>query len=194
VIGVGSRCLVGAAALAGVLAVTGCAPSSQVDTTGGPAAPAVTGPSTVATTATPTATALPEQAAILSQYRAFFAALTPLSKAPYRQRLSGMKKFAVDPELTRVMGGIAASQAAGEVGYGAMIIRPVVGRVSGGTATLTDCQDNSHSGRLKSATGEKVTVGRVNQLATVTMKRGADGTWRMATVVYSPEGSCHAGQ
>lgn len=132
----------------------------------------------------------PQEAAILSQYRAFFASITRLSKEKYEVRYPAMQKLAVDPELTQVMGGIAASQRAGEVLYGDVVLRPTILTVDGGTALLKDCQDTSQHGRMKVSTGKKVTVGRVNDLAKVTMKRGTDGVWRMATIAYAPAGSC----
>lgn len=186
-----SRFLGGAAALAGVLVLSGCGRSGQVDTSGGPA-PVATATPTRTATAAPSTKALQEQAAILSQYRAFFASLTPLSREKYAVRYPAMQKLAVDPELRQVSGGMAASQAVGEVGYGSPVVRPEIQSVSQGSATVTDCQDNSASGRMKLATGKKVTVGRPDQLAKVTVKRGTDGIWRVATVEYAPDGSCHA--
>lgn len=126
----------------------------------------------------------------MSQYRAFFDALTPLSKERYAVRYSAMKKLAVDPELTQVMSGMSATQAAGEVFYGKFVLHPKVVSVSGNTASLADCQDTSMHGRMRSATGKKLTVGRKNDLAKVTMKRGANGVWRIATIKYTPAGSC----
>lgn len=185
---------VGLVALAIIASLAGCNSSSGVDTSEGPE-PGTTTPSTTATTtpaASPSASALPEAEAILSQYRKFFASLTPLSKEPYAVRYPAMQKLAVDPELTTAMSGIAASQALGEVGYGSATVRPKITSIKGVVAALTDCQDNSTVGRQKKASGKKVTVGRANQLAKVAMKRGADGIWRVATVEYAPEGSCHA--
>ena len=101
-----------------------------------------------------------------------------------------MRTLAVDPALQRVMGGMAASDAAGEVGYGEDIVRPILSSVHGETAVLTDCQDTSNHGRAKTATGERVTVGVKDTLVNVTMARGADRAWRMATIEYEPAGSC----
>jgi len=187
-----SRFLGGAAALAGVLVLSGCGRSSQVDTSGGPPAPVATATPTRTATPTPSTKALPEQAAILSQYRAFFASLTPLSREKYAVRYPAMQKLAVDPELTRVMGGIAAANSAGEVYYGVPESRPVITSIAGDSASLTDCQDTSRAGRIKQVTGKIVTVGGKNDFARITMKRGGDGTWRVATLEYAPAGSCHA--
>ena len=101
-----------------------------------------------------------------------------------------LRKVAAEPELTRVLGGIAAAQHVGEVFYGDDLVRPQIVRVTGMKATLRDCADTSQHGRLKVATGKRVTVGYKNDLAIVTMIRGGDGFWRVATVESKPAGSC----
>lgn len=85
---------------------------------------------------------------------------------------------------------MAAAEAFGEVGYGSHVLQPQVVKVSGAAATVRDCQDSSRTGRMKIATGEKVTVGVKNVLVTVGMKLGADGVWRVSTADYDSAGSC----
>jgi lambda repressor-like predicted transcriptional regulator len=145
---------------------------------------------TVAVSSSPTP--FPEETQILAQYRAFFAVLTPASKAKPAVRLAMLKTYATEPSLTRTLGGLAAAAAAGEVLYGQDILRPELVNVVGIVATIRDCQDTSGVGRLKVATGKKVTVGVMNTLATVVMKRGNDGVWRVSTVENKPAGSCSA--
>lgn len=190
-----------AAVLTAALAVASCSPASGVDAQG-PVTPTPTAmPTTSTSTLDPTPPSSPSampattpgSADILDQYRAFFASLTPLSKASYDARLAAMQKLATDPELTRVMGGMAASTQAGEVFYGEDIIRPMIVSVVGDVATIADCQDTSNHGRERLATGEKVTVGVKNTLANITMKRGADGVWRVAAIENQQAGSCAAG-
>lgn len=176
------------ALLAVVLTLTGCSSGSGVHVQGLPTPTAsATSPAT-----TSSATGFPEEQQILAQYRAFFTTLTPASKATAAGRFMMMQKVATDPALTRVLGGIAAAQHAGEVYYGQDLVRPELTKVVGMTAMLRDCQDSSGAGRLKTSTGKKVTVGRKNDLAIVTMKRGPDGVWRVSTVTYKPAGSCSA--
>lgn len=195
-----ARAASASAALAAVLVAAGCSSSSGVDAQG-PVTPApsryapptaeasaTAAPSASSTTSSTTA----EKSAILSQYKAFFASLTPLSKVEANTRYKAMRKLATDPELTRVMGGMAASTKAGEVGYGDITVRPEITAMNGSTAEIKDCQDTSTHGRKKASTGQKITVGRKNDLAKVTMKRGDDGIWRVAAVEYAPAGSCEA--
>lgn len=140
----------------------------------------------------PTGPVVPEQDAILSQYKAFWAILTPASKAEPEARRAMLEKVAVDPSLTRTLNGMRASDNIGEVAYGQEVVRPELVSADGATATLRDCQDGSAAGRVKVATGEKVTVGAKDALAIVTMQRGADAVWRVSTVEYQPAGSCSA--
>lgn len=162
----------------GVVTQTLPTPSSVPAATVGPTAPAVP--------------VLPEQEAILTQYRAFWAILTPASRAKPEARRAMLETVAVDPSLTRTLNGMRASDSIGEVAYGQEVVRPELVSADGGTATLRDCQDGSAAGRVKVATGEKVTVGVKDALAIVTMQRGADAVWRVSTVEYQPAGSCSA--
>ncbi len=176
-----------AAVFVAFLTLTGCSGNGvKVQSLPTPTA-SVTSPA-----ATPTATGLAEEQQILAQYSAFFAALTPASKATPAGRLEMLRLVATDPSLTRTLGGIAAAAAAGEMLYGRDVLRPEVISVVGTTATLRDCQDTSGFGRVKVATGKRVTVGVKNTLATVVMKRGTDGVWRVSTVENKPAGSCSA--
>jgi hypothetical protein len=180
------RRIVVAAVLAAGAALAACSQDSGVHVQTFP-----TDTPTVAVSSSPTP--FPEESQILSQYRAFFAVLTPASKAKPAVRLAMLKTYATEPSLTRTLGGLAAAAAAGEVFYGQDILRPELVNVVGTVATIRDCQDTSGVGRLKVATGKKVTVGVMNTLATVVMKRGNDGVWRVSTVENKPAGSCSAG-
>ena len=187
-----------AAALTVALMLAGCNSAGTVNAQG-PVTPAPTATPTTHTpdakpSASPSgATAItPESAKILNQYKAFFASLTPLSKANNSARLAALQKLATDPELTRVLGGLAASTQAGEVLYGALVLRPKIQSRNATTATIIDCQDTSRNGRMVAATGRKVTVGRVDDLAKVKLALGPDRIWRVATVEYAAAGSCHA--
>jgi len=91
------RRIVVAAVLAAGAALAGCSHDSGVHVQTFPTAtPTVA----VSSSATP----LPEESQILAQYRAFFAVLTPASKAkPAAARLAMLKRFATEPSLTRTL-------------------------------------------------------------------------------------------
>lgn len=194
-------------ALAASLLLAGCGIDNGVDAQGPVPPTSLTLPAPVApvspsasadgspapgTPASPSVAPGDERGAILAQYRAFFGSLTPLSGLDSKTRYEALNKVAVEPELSRAMGGMAAAQQAGEAYYGTPVLRPKIDSVEGDTVTILDCQDTSVNGRVKVATGEKVTVGRKNSYAQITMKRGSDGVWRVATIGYAAAGSCNA--
>ena len=185
--------------LAAAAALCGCSSGSGVRTQGPTSSdPTSASPSQSEGTATPPistptvgASSGDVSQVILAQYRAFFASLVPLSKTEPNARFTAMKRLAVDPELTQIMGAMAAATQAGEVYYGDHVLRPKIDSLQPDSATILDCQDTSAHGREVAATGKKVTVGRKNDYAQVTMKLGDDGIWRVATVGYAAAGSCN---
>lgn len=113
------RRIVVAAVLAAGAALAGCSHDSGVHVQTFPTAtPTVA----VSSSATP----LPEESQILAQYRAFFGILTPASKATPTSRFAMLRKVAIEPALSRVLGGMAAAQHVGEVFYCDDILSPAV--------------------------------------------------------------------
>lgn len=191
-----------AAALLAVLALPACTPDTQVDTSGGQPRPTTAAPSSAASTV-PAVTPAPEsptpsrsassplEAAILAQYREYFATLVSASRAKPAERRDLLSRVAVDPSLNQTLEGMAAAEAFGEVSFGTIIVHPTLVKVNGSTATVRDCQDGSGAGRRSAATGKLLVVGSKNDFAVATVKRAADGVWRVATVEYQPAGSCN---
>ena len=181
------------------IALCSCSTGSGVRAQGSASShPTGTTPSRGPGTATPATSTPPPSThsanvsdVILAQYRAFFTSLVPLSKQEPNARLEAMKRLAMDPELTQILGAMAAATQAGEVYYGSHVLRPRIDSLQPDSATILDCQDTSAHGREVAATGKKVTVGRKNDYAQVTMKLGDDGAWRVATVGYAAAGSCN---
>ncbi|MBA3745288.1 MAG: hypothetical protein H0X00_20590 [Sporichthya sp.] len=138
-------------------------------------------------TATPTAES--DEAAILVAYREFFARQTEISMAPKEQRRVLLEPFTADPALERVLRGMFAAEEIGEVGYGTPEVDPAVDSVDGDEATVLDCQDTRKFGRKEVSGGEFTTRGIKHAKVVATMKRGADGAWRVASVGY-PEEPC----
>lgn len=174
-----------ALAAAAAVAMTGCSSSSNL------ADPLPSrsslSPSSVAASPTPTSAA----AAALAQYRAFWAALTPTSKAPAGERRAMLAPYAADPELKSLLDGMRRADSQGEVFYGADVPRPTVQTISTarGVAVIRDCQDSSHAGNAKRGSGTRVTVGVARHPVVSTMHLLPDGKWRVVFVSY-PDGSC----
>lgn len=164
------------AAVAGALFLSGCGSSDQpkLDALGGPAV-----------TASPLPTAATSAAdAILAAYREFFARQTEISLADRDERRALLESIATEPALGRVLRGMFAADEIDEVGYGSAVVNPSVTSIDGDTATITDCQDTSKSGRKKRSDGKITTRGTPEAQVEATAKRGGDGKWRVATVDY----------
>ena len=140
------------------------------------------------TSPTPVATASPTpsvQDQILTQYRAFWAKLTPVSRMPAAARRAALAPYAIDPELKSLVAGFASLDAKGQVLYGANRPRPVASvSPDGATAVVNDCQDSSAAGAANRATSAPVTKGIARNHVVVTMKQSAD-VWKVYFVSYS---------
>lgn len=165
------------AAAAVASGLVGCSSDSGVDTED---------PVAAATSASPSATLTPasDNEPILAAYREFFAAQTRISSAPAGERRVMLEPLATDPALSRVLRGMFAADELGEVGYGQEVLDPRVTNVDGDDAEIEDCQDTSGIGRKKRDNGKIVTRGTPEADVRATMRRGADGSWRVATVEY----------
>jgi hypothetical protein len=146
-------------------------------------------PGTTRTSPAVSATPTTEQERILAQYRGYWAALSPASEAPVAQRKGILEPYATDPALSTALRGIRAAENLGQVYYGVIATHPEITKLTGGDASVRDCQDASKAGRKERDTGKIVTRGTTHDLALVTLKRGSDGVWRVATVDY-PGGAC----
>lgn len=166
-------------------AVAGCSSGGHVRISDSAQA---TSPSATASSSSPTPSA-PDQ--VLSQYRAFWAHLTPASLAAAGQRRAILAPFAEDPELTSLIRGMAQQDRRGEAIYGENVPHPTIGRLSvaQGLAVVRDCQDSSRSGVERRSTHARLTVGVKANPVVATLHLGADGTWRVSFVSY-PKTTC----
>ena len=144
-------------------------------------------PPTTSPTPTVTATATRSvQDAILTQYRAFWAKLTPISRMPAADRRAALAMFTVDPELKSLLAGMAATDAKGQVFYGADLPRAASASVSpdGSRAVVDDCQDSSRAGNADRRSGQKLTVGVARNHVVTTMSRSGD-VWKVYFVSHT---------
>ncbi len=151
------------------------APSTSVPVASSPA----TGPPSGGRSKPPVA----EQ--VLAQYTVFWTVITPASRAPADRRRAILAPYTTDPELSRLLRGLAAAEAVGEGQYGAEVPRATVTSVRGDTAAVRDCQDASHAGKISLKTGKPITVGVPRNPVNATLRRGPDGRWRVSTVEFT---------
>lgn len=196
-----------------LLALAGCA-KSQVDTTGGPPlpteepatpAPATAAPSSSAADspapadggASPTPSVSPSYVPashepILAAYRRFFEVVggEAWKIQDDQARYQLLSTVSTELSLNKTSGGIAASVRDGETTYGDVELHPQVVLIQGDLATVEDCQDTSQAGTMRISDGEKISVGVKNTLVKTQLRLGQDGVWRVAAVVFGPDGSC----
>lgn len=130
--------------------------------------------------------------AILAQYRAFWAHLTPASRAPRKRRREILAPYTANPELASLLSGISRDRSRGRVFYGQPILRATtVMRISPnrGIAVVRDCQDASHTGDKDLKSGRLLTQGAPHNLVVSTLHRFPDGIWRVAFVTF-PRRQC----
>jgi hypothetical protein len=97
-----------------------------------------------------------------------------------------LERYAVDPELSSLLRGMAAADAKGQAFYGENVPRPKLIRLSipKGVAVVDDCQDSSQAGIEDAKTHKHLTIGVSRNHVVVTMHRSTQG-WRVAFVSYS---------
>jgi hypothetical protein len=118
---------------------------------------------------------------ILGQYRRFWTEALPAAQAASddRGRSQILAPVAMEPALTLLIRGMAKLDREGQRAYGHDVpLRESVER-QGSTALVTGCLDSSRTGVADRATGERLTVGVPTNPVLVTLKRGADGLWRV---------------
>jgi hypothetical protein len=145
---------------------------------------ASTSPTTAARPSAPT-----EDQQVLRQYAAFWTVITSASQAAASRRPALLAPYATEPELSRLLRGLLATDAAGQRQYGAAIPRARVVSIRGATASVADCQNAAGAGLASRTTGERLTRGVVRNPVNATLLRGSDGRWRVSTVEFT-KGRC----
>jgi len=126
---------------------------------------------------------------VLAQYATFWTLITPASRAAPSSRRAMLAPYATDPELSRLLRGLLATDAVDQQDYGAPIPHARVTTIRGNTAGVFDCQDASRAGLASRSSGRRLTRGVSRNPVNATLLRGPDGQWRMSTVEF-PGGSC----
>ncbi|TDD41375.1 hypothetical protein [Saccharopolyspora elongata] len=103
-----------------------------------------------------------------------------------------------DAEVRRVAGQELADQitsrareqlAGGIRLYGAVVARVSSVQITGGQASVQDCQDASRAGQADLASGNPKNVGIARNLVHATLTKGPDAVWRVDRIEF-PGGEC----
>lgn len=122
-------------------------------------------------------------AAVVGAYDALWPAGQRAEAAPEADRQAILTPVATSTQLATMLDGIAALRAADRRTWGQVVLHPYDVQVNGDTATVQDCQNDSRAGQMNASTGQRLTHGGPAVHLQATLRRGADGAWRVARIV-----------
>ncbi len=179
----GAHCALALAAVLGVAAalagVTGC--SSQAPVTLPPKSSQLSAPSGASSPGPQ-----PAQAAVAAAYAAYFPVLQAAEKATAARAEALLAPYAAQPYLAHVVSQMASYRAQHETSHGYLVPHVTSVQVSGGRATVHDCQDASHAALADSRTGKVIpgTIGSARTSLIASLARGSDGRWRLTSLAH----------
>ena len=133
-----------------------------------------------------------DRAAVESQWVKSWDVYLEIARTPASDREALAATVAVDPTKTNMLSDAAKFDTQGLETYGSLGHRISWPQSINGatTALIDDCQDASQSGSMKTATGDKVTVGVARDHYQGSLVKGDDGVWRVEQVFYLKDEPC----
>ena len=133
-----------------------------------------------------------DRAAVESQWIKSWDVLLGMGTTPAADREALAATVAIDPIKAKMLEAGIQFDSQGLQTYGTLGHRISWPQsISGApTAVIDDCQDASQTGSMKTATGEKVTVGVPRDHYQGNLVKGDDGVWRVAEVYYLKDEPC----
>lgn len=125
---------------------------------------------------------------IKRSYVAFIGALDRADSLPPNMRREQLAIHMTDPQLTRVIDRVQAMNKEGITSYGRAVPHVQHIAVTGGDATVSDCQDSSHAGIFNTLTGKKMNRGVKEEGITAFLSKGTDGRWRVTKTISHGKG------
>ena len=133
-----------------------------------------------------------DRAAVESQWIKSWDVYLAIAVTPPADREALAATVTVDPTKANMLTDAAEFDAQGLQTYGTLGHRISWPQSINGapTAVIDDCQDRSQAGSMKTATGDKVTVGVPRDHYQGNLVKGDDGVWRVAEVYYLKDEPC----
>jgi len=166
---------------------------SSASDSSAPQSSAVASPSPAAgTESTLPAGEAADRAAVESQWIKSWDVLLGIGRTPAADREALAASVAVDPIKAKMLEAGIQFDSQGLQTYGTLGHRISWPQSINGapTAVIDDCQDRSQAGSMKTATGDKVTVGVPRDHYQGNLVKGDDGVWRVAEVYYLKDEPC----
>jgi hypothetical protein len=131
------------------------------------------------------------QEQILARYRAFWTEVLPAAAAAEpADRRDVLADAMAEPALSATLAWIVTLDRAGQKVYGhAVPVAQLVER-KGDTALAKGCLDSSRVGKADAETGKVLSRGLGREAVLVTMKRDADGVWRVYGTYFPKDPRC----
>jgi hypothetical protein len=121
-------------------------------------------------------------------YRQFWATAQAVDQRPPERWRPILSTVAAEPLLDQLLDGLADQRQNGTVMYGTVTPRPTIAQITGGRATVMDCQDASRSGELDADTGAIQRVGTSRTPVAAVLRYDTDArTWRVTEARYLAE-------
>lgn len=168
-------------------------PSSLLPSPTAPASPSPSSqPPPSPTSLDPAAQEAADRAAIEAQWIKFWEVYADIVRTPEADRIAVVDAVAVSPQKEMLLDAAATAEAAGIDSWGSVKHRiywqdPVDGKA---TATIADCQDQSESGQIDIATGERIVTGVPRIDLRGNFVRVADGTWKVEQAINLGSADC----
>lgn len=113
-------------------------------------------------------------------YLRFWSVAYSLDAHPVIEWRSRLAAVTTDPLLPQLLSALQAQHTSGIREYGQVRPQPVTVEVHGDLATVVDCQDASGAGEAYADSGMPKTVGRARTPIAASLRRDADGQWRVS--------------
>jgi hypothetical protein len=134
---------------------------------------------------------VPADQQILAQYRKLWTETIPAATAATASaRKPILAATMTDPALSDVVTRYQNLEKAGRRSYGRIIPLRQAVTVSGKTAVVDGCLDESNSGVANRKTGQKLTKGVATSPVRLTFVEGPDGLWRVSKTAFPVSKSC----
>ncbi|MBD3147062.1 hypothetical protein [Microbispora bryophytorum] len=119
--------------------------------------------------------------AVVEAYTAYWPASTRAVTLPREEARRLLSQYETDDQVEGELKGIARYQEMDREGWGEVVVHVKKVTVKGDTATVLDCMDASRTGEADSRTHKLIpgTLSTPYFSVEATMRRGADGRWRI---------------
>ncbi len=133
-----------------------------------------------------------DRSAIEAQWVKFWQTYNNIVRTPSDQRIGVLDQVSIDPVKSQILAAAQRFDSEGIDYFGSVVQHPYWPYPVDGQpfAVMRDCQDQSNYGSVWVATGEKRSIGVVNNNLQAGFIKGDDGVWRVRTFDHLADEPC----